>query len=72
MISNMEEKTKSKRGGKRAGAGKPRMDPAAPMAHKTISLDEGALRKLLVLGNGNLSEGVRKAAEVAYDRYLRS
>jgi hypothetical protein len=40
-----------------------------PMEHTTITLDALTLRKLRVLGNGNVSEGVRIAAEVAFDRY---
>jgi hypothetical protein len=67
-----DDKQKTKRGGARRGAGKPRLNPDAAMEHKTITLSQEAIRKLLVLGGGNLSEGVRKAADVAYDRYIRS
>lgn len=70
-LEKLAEK-KSKRGGSRKGAGRPAKTPGEPMKHKTISINAGDLRKLLVIGDGNLSEGVRKAAEVAYDRYLRS
>lgn len=42
------------------------------MKRTVVSLDETTLRKLRVLGENNLSRGVRLAAEVAYDRYQRS
>lgn len=72
MISNMDDKSKPKRGGARKGAGRPAKIPGEPMVHITVTVDEATVRKLAVLGGENVSEGVRRAADVAYDRYLRS
>ena len=44
----------------------------APMVRTQVSLDERTKRLLLVLGSGNVSKGIRLAAEVAYQRYQRS
>jgi hypothetical protein len=41
------------------------------LVKKNFTLDEMTLRKLAVLGNGNLSAGVREAARVAYDLYQK-
>ena len=43
-----------------------------PMKRTEVTIDDKTRRLLLVLGGGNLSLGVRKAADVAYDRYQRS
>jgi len=43
-----------------------------PMRRTEISVDEMTLRLLRVLGDGNVSKGVREAARVAYDRYQRT
>ena len=40
-----------------------------PMKRQQITIDEMTRRKLLVLGGDNLSEGVRVAADRAYERY---
>lgn len=40
-----------------------------PMTKRVVTLDEMTLRKLRVLGDGNVSAGVRKAAEAAFARY---
>jgi hypothetical protein len=37
-----------------------------------VSLDARTLTLLRVLGDGNVSRGVRQSAEVAYERYLKS
>jgi hypothetical protein len=42
------------------------------MTKKVVTLDQLTLRKLKVLGDGNVSAGVRKAAEIAYARYQAS
>jgi hypothetical protein len=41
------------------------------MERKVVTLDEISLRKLKVLGDGNISQGVRRAAEVAYAKYQK-
>ena len=38
----------------------------------TVTLDALTVRRLRVLGDGNVSQGVRVAARAAYDRYQRS
>lgn len=52
----------------------PKVEPglAGHVERRTISVDDLTWRKLLVLGAGNASKGVRAAAKVAYDRYQRS
>lgn len=40
-----------------------------PMKRYQITIDELTRRKLTVLGAGNLSDGVRLAADRAYERY---
>lgn len=49
----------------------PKVEPglAGHVERRTVSVDELTWRKLLVLGGGNASKGVRAAAKVAYDRY---
>lgn len=52
----------------------PKTEPglAGPVERRTITVDELTWRKLLVLGAGNASKGIREAARVAYDRYQNS
>lgn len=63
---------KTKRGGKRKGAGRPRLIPDEPMEHITLTVTARTRRLLSALGKGNASEGARKAAEVAYERYQKT
>lgn len=65
------EKIKSTWGGKRLGAGRRRVDPEGTLSKKQVCLDDMTLRKLKVLDPDNLSAAVRKAAEIAYERYQR-
>lgn len=58
-------KTKIKKtmhGGKRKGAGKPAFY-AKPMKRRNVILDEETVKILTDLGEGNLSKGVRAAAD---------
>ena len=41
------------------------------MERKNLCLDQMTIRKLMVLGDGNLSAGVRLAAAEAYNLYQR-
>lgn len=43
-----------------------------PMQRIQASLDARTVDLLKVLGDGNVSKGIRVAARVAYDRYQRS
>ena len=54
-------KTK-KHGGSRKGAGKPALYGKA-MKRYNVMLDDETVKVLKELGGGNLSEGIRKAAE---------
>jgi len=51
-----------KHGGARQGAGKPALY-GKPMIRKNVMLDPETIEILKALGGGNLSEGIRKAAE---------
>lgn len=59
MASNLN---KSAHGGKREGARRPPFFDK-PMKRRNVMLDEKTVAVLIKLGNGNLSEGIRKAAE---------
>lgn len=50
----------NKHGGKRKGAGKPALY-GYPMKRYNVVLDSATVETLKKLGNGNLSEGIRKA-----------
>lgn len=39
------------------------------LTRKQVTIDSLTIRKLKVLGRGNLSEGVRAAADAAYEHY---
>lgn len=55
--------SKPTHGGKRKGAGKPALFDV-PMVRKNVMLDRATIAKLIQLGGGNLSEGIRKAARL--------
>lgn len=61
----------SGRGGRRQNAGRKTEVPGEVMERRTVMLDDTTRRKLIVLGDGNLSRGIRRAAGVAYERYQR-
>jgi hypothetical protein len=44
-------------------------NPGEPYLRLIFTVDEMTLRKLKVLGDGNRSKGLRKAAQVAFDRH---
>lgn len=43
--------------------------PGEVLKREIATIDSLTKRKLIVLGGGNFSKGVRVAAEVAFDRY---
>ena len=43
-----------------------------PISPRTVGLDDLTVTKALVLGQDNLSQGLREAVRVAYDRYQRT
>jgi hypothetical protein len=68
MIANMIKTT----GGSRRNAGRKTELTGQPVGRKALTLDDRTVRLLAVLGDGNLSKGVRVAADVAYSRYQNS
>ena len=52
----------NKRGGKREGAGRPRI-AGDIQVRRNITLSESLAEKAKQIGDGNLSEGVRRAIE---------
>lgn len=59
----------TKHGGPRSNSGRKTEHPTERMRPVTMTLDEMTLRRLKVLGGGNVSRGVRDAAAVAFDRW---
>lgn len=49
------------RGGAREGAGRPTADGAINMTRRTVMLDSETYERLLTLGGGNISLGIRMA-----------
>lgn len=50
-------------GGSREGAGRPvRTTDGGPLQRKNVTLDEATIQALTALGDGELSEGIRRAA----------
>ena len=60
-----------KRGGRRLNAGR-KSEVNEKLTKVAVTLSDLALRQLRVIGDGNVSRGVRLAAEVAYANYQNS
>ena len=60
---------KQTHGGARRNAGRKSTVPGETMTRVCVTLDERTLRLLKVLGDENISQGVRVAADVAYDAW---
>jgi len=60
-----------KHGGPRSNSGRKTELPTERMRPVTMTLDEMTLRRLKVVGNGNVSRAVRDAAALAYDKWQR-
>lgn len=58
-------------GGKRRNAGRKTELVSTTTKLVTVSLDEMTVRKLRVVGGGNVSRGVRIAAASAYENFLK-
>ncbi len=67
--SRMEPK---QHGGARRNAGRKTEKVGLPTKPVSVSLDEMTVRKLKAVGGGNLSRGIRLAADLAYERFQRS
>ena len=67
-ISRMTDTT---HGGARRNAGRKTELPGDATHRVQVTVDEKTLVLLRVLGGGNLSRGVRRAARAAYDAYQR-
>lgn len=57
----MKAKTKSKRGGKREGAGRKALDGAENVRPRKALLDDETVRKAKLIGGGEMSAGIRLA-----------
>lgn len=58
-----EDRSGARRGGARAGAGrKAQTGDGGPLQRKTVNLDEASIATLTTYGDGELSEGIRRAA----------
>lgn len=66
----MNDETKPKHGGARLNAGR-KLESGDPAKRTSVTIDDLTKRKLVVLGDGNMSLGIRRAADFAYDRYQR-
>lgn len=65
--------TPNTHGGKRRRAGRTtELGRGVDIQRVNLSLDEKTQRLLKVVGDGNLSRGVRIAAQLAYEKYQRS
>lgn len=42
-----------------------------PVSRRTVSVDDLTWRRLVALGGGNASKGIRDAARIAYERWQR-
>ena len=57
------------KGGARPGAGrKPVAGPADPLVRKSVTLRESDIRRLEVMGDGNLSAGIRRLLQESTSR----
>lgn len=61
--------TSNQHGGRRKRAGRKSEVPGEKVEKKTVTLHPMTQRKLRVIGDGNLSRGIRRAADIAYDKY---
>lgn len=61
--------TNDSHGGKRRNAGRKTEIVGAKCRQRTVSIDEMTERRLMVLGGGNFSKGIRIAAAAAFDLY---
>lgn len=58
-----EDRSGEHRGGVRAGAGrKAQTGDGGPLQRKTVNLDEASIAAMTAYGDGELSEGIRRAA----------
>lgn len=62
---------KKQHGGARRNAGRKTEVAGERMTRTNVSLDERTLRLLKVIGENNLSRGIRVAADMAYDAWQR-
>lgn len=58
-------------GGKRLNAGRKSEVLGWPTKPVTVTLDELTVRKLRVLGKGNVSKGIRASADLAFEAYQK-
>lgn len=51
--------------------GRKALVPGEQQHRRSVTFDDMTLRRLAVLGGGNISRGVRLATQVAWDKYQR-
>lgn len=62
---------KTQRGGERRNAGRKIELQGEKVTKHTVTLDPMTRRKLKVIGDGNMSRGIRISAGIAFDDYQR-
>jgi len=65
----MNEAVKNPHGGARSAAGRKPAANGGAMLKVSVSMDDLTRRKAVVLGEENLSRGIRLAVDLAYDRF---
>lgn len=65
----MDQPTPKRRGGPRRNAGRKTERHDLAVSKRTVSYDDLTQRRLSALGGGNVSRGIRLAAEHAFDAY---
>jgi hypothetical protein len=65
MTESRPNEPASARGGRRPGAGRP-PEYREPLVRKTVTLPVSYAEQLEVLGQGNLSDGIRQLLETAH------
>lgn len=68
--NRMSDLEKRNHGGARRNAGR-KTEVNEPLVRLSVTVSRMTVRQLRVVGSGNLSFGVRKAAESAFEQYQR-
>lgn len=64
VVDVINQPTPLMRGGKRKGAGRPTINHTGPARVCRVTLDDATVTAMQSLGDGNLSKGIRKAADL--------
>lgn len=71
LITTYHFEMKTKHGGARRNAGRKTEIAGERMKRLGVTLDERTVRLLNVLGEGNVSRGIRVAADMAYEEWQK-